>query len=483
VSDEGAPARRYPLKDSLGTLLGRHPSRVLLPPWALERLLDAKLRGYPERTDGPSYRSVGAGTTDAKLPWPDLRSFVPLLSLDHAERREALKAVNAKIDSRSVRLSIDARLQREVATLLKEVVKQGRGRAAAAVVLDVDTGQILARAQAPDLDPNDRRWQDRIRARDSSFIARFTGAYGEWPDKTGLQGLYQSGSIGKVFTALAAARKGGGMIPGEGCGVRGEQHFDCSEQDADGPYFTLPGWPKPIHDHSNDPTHGKLEVTEALAQSCNVFFGQLGLSLGPEPFVGLAQSGVDVGYGGATTLEPGSPGSRLLASTAFGQGAMVMNVVQAARLVAAVGAGGLYTRCPNTMELSAPCETDKIVDDPAVLRPILAGMRGTMTRGTGRGLAAPAGIRVYGKTGTADARGFSGEEPFGIRRKQIAQPHSWFVALAEPAAANECEPVTRGRIAVAVVVPRGGGGASTAGPLAMELLRPVQKLGYLGGVE
>jgi cell division protein FtsI/penicillin-binding protein 2 len=478
VSDEGTRSRRYPLKDALGTLLGTHPSRVLLPPWALERLLDAQLRGYPERTDGPTVRQVGAGPRDAKLPWPDLRSFVPLLSLDDTERGEALKALNAAIESRSVRLSLDARLQSEVSLLLQGVLKQGRGRAAAAAVVDVETGQVLVRAQAPDLDPNERRWQDRLRAREPPFVARFTGAYGEWPDKTGLQGLYQSGSVGKVFTALAAARKGTEMTPGEGCAARGELDFECAQKDDDGPYFTRPGWPKPIHDHSNDPMHGRIEVAEALAQSCNVFFGQLGLALGPEPFVALSQAGAEVGYGGAA-LEPGPPGSRLLASTAFGQGAMVMNVVQAARLVAAVGSGGRYVRCPATMELSAPCQAHTLVEDSSVLRPILAGMRGTMTHGTGRGLAAPAGVRVYGKTGTADARGFAGEEPFGIRRKQIAPPHSWFVALAELTTTRECEPTAAGRIAIAVVVPRGGGGATTAGPVAMDILQAAQRLGYL----
>jgi cell division protein FtsI/penicillin-binding protein 2 len=106
-------------------------------------------------------------------------------------------------------------------------------------------------------------------------------------------------------------------------------------------------------------------------------------------------------------------------------------------------------------------------------------MRRVMTAGTGARLAPPAGVRVYGKTGTADVRGFAGEEPFGIAPATAAAPHSWFVAFAEPASAAELAPIARGRLAVAVVVPRGGTGASAAGPLAMQILAAARELGYL----
>jgi peptidoglycan glycosyltransferase len=241
--------------------------------------------------------------------------------------------------------------------------------------------------------------------------------------------------------------------------------------------FTRPGWSKPIHDHTGDHTHGQLDLATALAVSCNVYFGQLGLALGPEPLVGLRVAGVEVGY--ANLLDPGPAGSRQLASTAFGQGAMVMSAMEAARLVAAIGGGGHYRRCAPTMELAAPCSDVALVGDPAALAPILAGMRRVMTAGTGAGLTSPAGLRVYGKTGTADVRGFAGEQPWGIAPAQVAPPHSWFVAFAEPASQPEGAAIARGRIAVAVVIPRGGTGASAAGPLAMQILAAAQGLGYL----
>ena len=172
-------------------------------------------------------------------------------------------------------------------------------------------------------------------------------------------------------------------------------------------------------------------------------------------------------------------GQKAVRHPAFGQGAMAMSTMQAARLVAAIAAGGRYRRCPATMELGAACADSVVLDDPAALAPIIAGMRRVMTEGTGRGLRPPRDVRVYGKTGTADALGYAGEEAFGIERGSEAAPHSWFVAFAEPASTSECAVTAPGRLAIAVVVPRGGAGALTAAPLAMKLLEAARELGYL----
>jgi cell division protein FtsI/penicillin-binding protein 2 len=140
----------------------------------------------------------------------------------------------------------------------------------------------------------------------------------------------------------------------------------------------------------------------------------------------------------------------------------------------------VYRRCPPTMELKARCSERLVIEDAAMLAPIVAGMRHVMTDGTGARLAEPEGLRVYGKTGTADAKGFAGEEPFGIARGSSAPPHSWFVGFAEPRDATACDARAPGRIAVAVVIPRGGSGASAAGPVAMAILAAARDLGYVG---
>jgi cell division protein FtsI/penicillin-binding protein 2 len=100
------------------------------------------------------------------------------------------------------------------------------------------------------------------------------------------------------------------------------------------------------------------------------------------------------------------------------------------------------------------------------------------SRGTGRHLRPVDSVRVYGKTGTADVLGMSGEEAYGIARGKPAPPHSWFVALAESRAVEPCAPDGPGRIAIAVVVPRGGAGSGAAGRTAMAIVEALRELGY-----
>jgi cell division protein FtsW (lipid II flippase) len=444
--------RSYPLGAAFGTLLGADPSRVLRPQWSLERLFDSRLGG-----SGPG----------------NYRTYAALLELPRPQRASQIRRIDDDVGARSVTLSIDADLQRAVAEILSSGIGRSRVGAAAAVVMDVDSGQVLARAQVPDLDPADPSWQELL-ARRGEARSRFLGAYGGWADRTGVQGMFQAGSIAKLFTALAAAR-GGLVVTGAGCAARSEPRLPCIDRDSQGPRLMRPGWPRAIHDFHDDAPHGSIDLASALAVSCNIYFAQLGLALGADPLRELRAAGAEVGYIGAA-FAPGEAGTRQLASTAFGQGAMVMNVMQAARLVAAIAGGGQYRRCPSSMEASAPCPATALIQDAAQLAPIIAGMRMVMTEGTGRRLVEPRGLRVYGKTGTADAGGFLGEAPYGIAPGQVAAPHSWFVGFAEPIDASPCATLTPARIAVAVVVPRGGAGATSAGPLAMKILEAQRRL-------
>jgi cell division protein FtsW (lipid II flippase) len=470
--------RSWPLGDALGTLLGPADDVARRrEPWMLELRLEDRLRGYPELaeplvvwTQAGEVVLAGIGASEAEararapegalarttLPNPDLRAFAALIHLPDDDRAAAVAALVADKAGRSVRLSLDDDLQRAVAKVVR--VAAAKGEAAAAVVIDVDSGAVLARAQWPDFDPG--------RADLREPPERFLGMYGAWPDKTGLRGVLQAGSVFKLYTALAAA-KAGRIADG------GPDHA-CAQKDAEGPLFTRKGWPRPVHDAHGDPMHGTLDVVRGLEVSCNVYFGQLGLDLGADAMAALAAAGVDVAWGGA--FKPGEDGSRQLASTAFGQGAAALHPLAAARLTAAVASGGVYRRCAPTMEADAPCEETRLFPNPHDVEPILDGLRRVMTAGTGRRLAQPAGVRVYGKTGTADADVLAAERPYGVRSPE---PHSWFVAIGEPDVGAPLQAQRAGRVAVAVVVPRGGAGASAAGPAAMEILAAVRDQGYL----
>jgi cell division protein FtsW (lipid II flippase) len=504
--------RTYPLGDAMGTLLGPPDPIVLRPTWMLERLLAGKVRGYPERDKRHSVwlarepeggerllfiieaeegtpedrakaeaMAGGAPVRLLPLPAPDFRPLIPILRAGGAGREKAIAKVAADVASRTAHLTIDARLQ----VAASEVVKRAaaKGKAAAAVVLDANTGEVLARAQWPDFNPGDPSLRERLE--DPQFATRdvkFTGYYGAWPDKTGFRGIYQGGSAAKLFTSVVAARAGV-LGHGPACPIKAGPTFQCVHRDAQGPYFTRPGWYAPVHDISLDNPHGNVEFIRGLAVSCNVYFGQLGLQLGPDAFKRLVDDGLDMGFGGGW-YSPGKPGSRDLALTAFGQHASMMSVSQAARIAGTIGGGGVNRRCPPTMELGAPCEQKQLLDDPSLMIPVLSGMEQVVLAGTARGIAThpglPPGLRVYGKTGTADSIGIEEEKAWGVQVGVYDRPHSWFISLSEPNDVPACQPNVPKRLVVAVVIPRGGLGSLGAAPAAAEIINAAYKLGLFG---
>lgn len=498
-------SRTTPLGPAFGTLLGPVTGDVLRPAWSIEKHYAKRLRGYGDADDGPSVWMASNGTTERLLfasptredrprdrrhadrlahpsetvrqvwlPAPDYLPLVPILHTADEDRATAIHEAFGPVETRSMSLTIDAELQRATYDILAELVRE-RGKAGAAAVIDVDSGEVLVRAQFPDYDPSDRAaWRDPVIRADPAFV----GVYGAWSDFTGPRGILQAGSVGKIFTALATAREGW-PVTGTGCETTTKKRWSCVDRDRQGNRYTRPGWGRAIHDYSKQKPHGRVDLREAIGQSCNITFGQIALDLGPEPFDDLVQAGLSIGW--SDTFSAGEPGSRPLAETGFGQGKTAFSVLQAARMVATVANGGIVRTCSPHLRLSARCDEVRVVDHPRNLQAILAGMRATMTEGTGRGLTKLRGVRVYGKTGTADSLGLTDEVPYGIEAgEKDVTPHSWFVALAEPASTEACGVVTQDRLAVAVVVARAGTGASAAGPAALKVLSAARDLGYFG---
>ena len=505
---DAAGNRVYPLGDGLGTLLGPPEGVVLRPAWMLERLLDSRLRGFPDLPDGPAVwlglkddeerllfvvktrvpnaeeqaraeAMVGEGGSVRLLPLPapDLRPIVPLLHGLPFMRERAIEALSADVGQRSVRTTLDARLQQAAVAALKTAAL--KGKAAAAVVIDVDTGQVLARAQVPDFNPGDPKIIERLKDPDFTQDKKFAGIYGPWLDKTGQHGIFQGGSSMKIYTALAAVRAGlVKPFPPDECPGKVLPVFGCLYRDGQGPAYNG-GWYKAIHDHPEDHVHGQVDLTYGLQVSCNVYFGQLGVALGPDALKKLKADGLEIGWG--ESYDPGKARSRELALTAFGQGSALLSVLQSARMVATVASGGVYRKCPNSMALDGKCEEKKILSDPNMVVPILSGLSKVAEEGTGARLPKPPDTRVYGKTGTADSIGIRDEVPFGVQMGTYGAPHSWYVSIAEAAGVSACNPTQKGRIAVSVVVPRGGKGATAAGPANAEILIAAQALGYVKG--
>lgn len=169
------------------------------------------------------------------------------------------------VQGSNVPLSLDLRIQRSAESALAEI-KDSKGVVlpAAAVMLDVHTGEILALASQPTFDPN-------------RLAGRITASYYDEVDKTGAwlnratQGLYPPGSTFKIITAVAGMRK---KV------VDWDDILDC------GPSFRVGDRDFPEHERVG---YGDVDLDKMLAISCNVWNYQVGLRAGPEALAAEAR--------------------------------------------------------------------------------------------------------------------------------------------------------------------------------------------------
>ncbi len=342
----------------------------------------------------------------------------------------------------------------------------------AAVVMRVDTGEILVLASVPAFDPN--LFATRAHVRPGS--AAYRSFLAEWQKLRSdpSQPLYNHatqttappGSAFKLVTAASALRSRVAS-PREVIVCPGRRYFGGIE----------------FGDWS---VHGPVDMVRALLRSCNVYFYEMGLRVGIDRLEEMAR---EFGLGEKTGLEayqgleeePGwvagpaskeklhpeeprwNPGDVL--SAAIGQGDNRFTPLQMAVLTAAVANGGQVLRPYVVKEVRSPRGEVLRRFGPEVRKKvrlkdeewkiIRRGMEGVMEPGgtaahvfadfpalTSRLLGRE--IRLAGKTGTAQAG-----------RRDI--PWGWFVGYA---------PADKPEIAVAVMVRRGGGGSLAAGPVA-----------------
>jgi len=349
----------------------------------------------------------------------DYRELVPALRHRHDPNSAAL--VKLRSQPRDVRLTIDANLQLRVATIVASYAGKAAGRAAA-VVIDPDTGDLLASASYPwPLSPESVTPAEH--ASDSLLDrARY--------------GLYPPGSTFKLVTASAALR----------------QHLDPSRTTSmcvrlpDGRVgASIAGWSRPIRDDVLDThPHGAIDMHEGFVHSCNAYFAQLAVRLGSQPLIDAA-SGLGI------SLTPASDAAGRVRATlpqvGYGQGDVVATPLRMARAAAAIASNGVLrdTRWEEIGVANSPGV--RFLDADAAR--LLAGyMRDVVLNGTGRTLRGNP-WPIAGKTGTAELSG--------------KPSHSWFVGFAP------FGPATR-RIAFAVVVENAGYGAGSAAPAAGEIV-------------
>jgi penicillin-binding protein A len=307
-----------------------------------------------------------------------------------------------------------------------------------------------------------------------------------------VQGLYPPGSVFKAVTAAAVLDLGLHRVDSEDFDYRSEHE----ERDKRG----LPiGWHElrlrdgpPIYD-GNHPhvADWRFNLEEAFAYSDNVAFAQMGLQLGPVDLVDYARRfGFErplrvQGLGSATSTLDGAPAVRPdsrflarsdsnLARTAFGQAQVTATPLQMALVPAAIANGGVIMRPQVVAGFRSAGGAWIHRYEPQVLRDTrlaattLAGMRQIMHASVTYGLARTARLNprnaapgVAGKTGSAEWS----DDPDST--------HSWFIGYF---------PAEAPRLALAVVVERGGPGPRVAARIAKHVFGSPPLTAYLSRV-
>jgi cell division protein FtsI/penicillin-binding protein 2 len=213
---------------------------------------------------------------------------------------------------------------------------------------------------------------------------------------------------------------------------------------------------------------GSLE--HSFAHSCNTVFAPLGARLGAERLVAAAERfgfNEDPPLAGAarSTIPAASEIGDDLAvgSTAIGQGKVLATPLLMAEVAAAVGEHG---RRPRPTLLKGAGGTRGEATSPATARTLTRFMRAVVTGGTGVAANVP-GVKVAGKTGTAELRSTVSEDPEPLEpgeeppKEDVTDTTAWFAAFA---------PMRKPRIAVAVMLVGQGAGGDTAAPAARTVL-------------
>ncbi len=357
------------------------------------------------------------------------------LEVQEAERQ-------APEDGPSLTLTIDASLQ----AAMEEAFE---GRSGAAVALDPRTGEILAMASTPAYDPN--AFTTGIDA--SLWASLATDPLTPLMNRV-IQGTYSPGSTFKVIASTAALEEGV---------ITPATTFYCPGYLA--VYNTI------FHCTRG---HGVMDLRRAIANSCNVYFFQVGIRL---EIGRLAKWAKLMGLGAPTGIDLPHEGSGLMpspewkmrvfktpwyagetVSVAIGQ-AMTATPLQMARVAAVIANGGRLVRPHLARAPAGGAEAPVPLGiRPETIAAVKEGMRGVVAEGTGW-RARLSSIEVCGKTGSAQV----------VTKSRLAQspnafemlPHGWFLAFA---------PADNPTIALAVLVEHGRSGGESAAPVARQIL-------------
>jgi penicillin-binding protein 2 len=407
------------------------------------------------RLDATNYRaSTHTGKTGIERQFEELlhgTSGVERVETNAQGRMVRVLERTDPVPGRDVRLTLDL----DVQTVALEALEDHPG---AVVVLDIDTGAVLALVSKPGFDPNlfvDGIGSEAYRALLESPRRPLFNRF--------MAGGYEPGSTVKPFIALAGLAAGA---------IEPDTRVFSSGA------FRLPGHSREYRDWRKG-GHGWVDLSQALEQSVNVYFYELAHELGIDrisrelALFGFGQpTGIDLpgeydgvlpsrGWKRRTLNEAWFPGETVI--TGIGQGFIVVTPLQIAYAAATLAGRGIAAP-PRLVDGAAPAR--RVAHADADWEAVFAGMHAVVhgDRGTARAIADRLPVEIAGKTGTSQVFGRPDDEELDEDdedRPWFLRNHALFIGFA---------PFDDPEIAVAVVAEHGGGGASVAAPVAAEVL-------------
>ena len=377
---------------------------------------------------------------------------------------KTIKEVNP-IAGANLYLTLDMDLQKTAYDALEEYN-------GAVVAIEIATGGVLVFASRPGFDPN-----PFVVGIGSSAYQTLQASPDQPLYNRALRGLYPPGSTIKPFMAMAGL---------ENSVVNARQPLHCPGS------YQLPNSPHRYRDWKKS-GHGSVNVSEAITQSCDVYFYRLANILGIDRIHSFLQkfgfgekTGIDL-IGEKTGLLPSRewkmakknqqwfPGETVI--TGIGQGYHQVTPLQLAKATATLANNG---------KVVTPHLVDKIVNettqkpkenyvettiplDPDNIKTVIAAMVNVVhsNRGTAQRISGGINYHIAGKTGTAQVINIKQNASYNEHQIAFKQrDHALFISFA---------PADNPKIAVAVIAENGGHGGSVAAPIAAKVIKQ-----YLG---
>ncbi len=367
-------------------------------------------------------------------------------------------------------LNIDKKIQEIAYKALQETKKRGT-----VIVMKSQTGEILALASYPSFDPNllSQRINPKARMDHYNEVVQYKGFI-----NLATQAKFPPASTFKPFTAIAALEEN----PNE---ISTSTTYFC-------PGFfkiksSLPSIPDSIHSCHKKEGHGHLDMLQGIAQSCNVYFFNLGYKVGPTSIIRVAKSfrfdkltQVDL-PGEIQGFIPDQIWKQVRWSSKWydgdtinlsvGQGFMEITPISLAVAYSAIANGGKIIKPFIVREIRSsengrvikqfrPYLVEKIKISDNTLRIIKKGLREVVLSGTAKILNQPNIVPIAGKTGTVQTRGNARE---GI-------DHAWFVGFAPY---DEEERYINDMVTVVVFVEKGIAGSASGAPIALKIFKEI----------